>query len=84
LGPANLEFDVALILSTAMTVVFNSYVGSPLMQSQFGEWLRMDRTVEGNDWFKFLDIGLTKEGRMLVLIVWTLFTIFTGFFGIIR
>jgi hypothetical protein len=67
-----------------MTVVFNGYVGSPLMQSQFGEWLRLDRTVDENDWFKFLDVGLTKAGRVTVLIVWLLFTLLTGAFGIIQ
>ena len=83
-GSAHLEWNIAIVISTVMTVVFNSYVGVPLMHSQFGEWLCQERVmVKEKSCFNFLDTGLSVPGRVAVLIVWWSFTLITGYLDII-
>jgi predicted signal transduction protein with EAL and GGDEF domain len=80
-----LEFNIAIVISTVLTVVFNSYVGVPLMHSQFGEWLRQERVVANEKGCsRILDTGLRVSGRIAVLLVWWSFALVTGSLGVIH
>jgi hypothetical protein len=55
------------------------------MHSQFGEWLRQERTVTNEkSWFQFLDTGLSVPARVSLLLVWWSFAIITGSLGLIQ
>ena len=74
-----MQLDVIVLLSTILTVVVNSYVGVPLMQLQFGEWLRTSNHQQ-KDFFHFLDVGFNKTTQILIFVCWSLFNILFGVF----
>ena len=80
-GEARLQLDVVICLTTMVTVGFTSYVGVPLMHSEFGEWLHQERVIDQNDYLSFLDTGLNQRGQIFVLLAWCTFTLLTGYFS---
>jgi hypothetical protein len=60
-----------MILTTIENVIFNSYIGVPLMQQQFGYWLQLQRSPL--KWplsiFEFLDTGFSLPYQVLILII---------------
>mmetsp|Transcript_33974 Transcript_33974/g.74827 ORF Transcript_33974/g.74827 Transcript_33974/m.74827 type:complete len:90 (+) Transcript_33974:152-421(+) len=70
---------LSTLITSFINVFLNSYIGLPLMQSQFGEWLRMPRTppvscsasVTGiASSLDFLDVGLSRWGQLALVTVY--------------
>lgn len=65
---------------TVVNVTVNSYLGVPLMHSQFGEWLNMSRPVKPHyPWLAFLDNGLSFLGQLALVGFYLLMNLLGGY-----
>lgn len=82
LGPYLHKAGIHPFLSLLILVVLNvsivSYIGVPLMVSQFGHWLAMDRPRYRKNVIGFLDAGLPYNIKMLVVLTYLAINILCG------
>ena len=80
----SLELIYAQIISTAITTIVNNYVGVPMMQAHFGEWLRADRKIKSGDIFMFLDTGIPSHTvQILIFLLFSAAAIICGAFHLL-
>jgi len=78
---AGLSPIVARIVSTVVTVTTNTYIGVPLMHSQFGDWLTCDEfRSKRSTTFEFLDVGLSRTMQVIVLIIFSTLVLLGGIY----
>jgi hypothetical protein len=88
----NLNSYFLMFIMTCFNVTINTYIALPLMLSQFGEWLNMPRptvrpvkkTSQGvfsrfRISFKFLDVGLSFELKILFVLVYVAVNVMLGY-----
>ena len=78
-----IKVNIALLLftTTFVTVLVNIYIGLPLLNLLFGNWLRVPRPSQGEMewWVAMLDMGLKRWQRVLIVLVYYSFSIGFGF-----
>lgn len=55
-------------IKLCINICVNNYVGVPLMYSLFGNWLHMPRPTKQLRYIRFLDVGLLKVYRYLLVL----------------
>jgi hypothetical protein len=76
-----LDLFYAKFVSTAITTIVNNYVGVPLMQAHFGEWLRAYRTPNALGVLEFLDGGVSPWVQVAVFLGMAGLAIVSGALG---
>ena len=69
---ANVFIVLMAFTTTFVTVLINIYIGLPIMQLLFGQWLRVPRSPIGELSYLhlLLDVGLNKWQRLLVMFIY--------------
>ena len=78
---SHINIAFALFISTFITVLVNIYIGLPVMQLLFGNWLRIPRKspVEMGVWISILDSGLKNWQRIVVVSIYYGLSLAFGF-----
>jgi len=69
---------VVVFIASVVNVFLNSYIGVPLMHSQFGRWLHMSRPIHPLPYIGFLDCGFSKFYQVTLLVFWVLMNVLLG------
>ena len=69
------SYGITFIIPT-LTVIINTYIGTPLMQVQFGHWLLLPRPFSP---INYLDVGFPKPMQILMCAIYFGFLIGFGF-----
>ena len=56
-------------IKLSIHIIVNSYIGVPLMFSQFGDWVHMERPVKPLGYLSFLDKGLPNRWVRIAVVV---------------
>ena len=59
-----------VLINNTISVTTNNYLGVPLMYSQFGDWLMIDRPLHPLPYIGFLDKGLPRYMQVVWAIIY--------------
>ena len=76
--PTGMPFNAIAFIKLSINLVINSYIGLPLMMSQFGEWLHMPRTSYSWPYIRFLDKGLVWQFKYILVICYITANLLAG------
>lgn len=83
LGPVLVGLDpaIAILISTAITVAVNTWIGVPIMHLVFGKWHRRHRKLinRATSRLSFLDLGLSRFWQVVFLVCYVLVLLLVGF-----